>query len=238
MVVVVSRGPTECETEATGDASSSSSLLELELDYAQVPHAIGRMVVQLPSRYTAGMEGTVSACFNGDRRSFNLERKSEEVFHYVFGYSQSAMHIHAPAQGCAAFLVFDVVSLTPVRGPALAEWHAAAAAEAGQGHEGNHAAEATLEECVRYWEEDAACEKLAMVLEGEDQLLHALRYTPTDGKFSFLKSLKNERNKAIVQALMKCKDLEIGFAGVWLRFSAFVCVCLCVRMCVFTQSLL
>jgi hypothetical protein len=208
--MVVTRGPTECQ--ASGDS--------LLLDYGQVPHAIGRMVVQLPSLYTAGMHGTVSACLNGDHRSFNLERKSEEAFQYVLGYSQSAMHIHAPSRGCAAFLVFDVVSLTPVCGLALAGCHAAAAAaEAGQegseaGQEGSHDAEATLEECVRYWEEDASCKKLAMVLEGEEHLLGGMTCARLFGQARCLKRFKNLRNEAIVQTLMNCRDLEVGFAGV------------------------
>jgi hypothetical protein len=77
----------------------------VEVPSAQAPHAFGRMVVQIPCKYTAGPRGTVSVNTKGHTKTYTLDSSPDEGFRYVFSYSPSTMHVHAPRQGCCAFLV-------------------------------------------------------------------------------------------------------------------------------------
>jgi hypothetical protein len=181
----------------------------LDLDYEQLPHAYARMVVQVPSQCEACMQGSVSVMFKGETRSYRLD----QGFQYVLAYSQSAVHIHAPTQGSCAYLVYDVRCFEPIPEPVLGD---------------NHAALVKLQQCVRCWERDKSCEKLAVVLQGTPETTRAL------GKEGFQWSkyhFGNESEQAIMDVIMSCSELEVGLAGKMCVYSGVSCVYACICVC-------
>jgi hypothetical protein len=200
--------PASCqESGSTCDASLDSLLL----DYEQVPDAVARMVVQLPSTYAAGTHGTITASLNGNIKTFKLDTKCDETFQYVFSYSQSVSRIHAPRHGSAIFLLYDVVSMVPMY---------------KQQSRDNCVAEARLAKCVQFWEQDAACEKLAVVLHGSNHMLDE------EGNLVLARSHMTERDRAVVSFLKSCPQLEVGYAG-RKYFSVCMCVCVCIYVCIY-----
>jgi hypothetical protein len=190
--------------EESGSEAYAGSVL---LDYEQVPGAVARMVVQLPSTYAAGPHGTVTASLNGNTKTFTLDAKCDESLQYVFSYSQSVTRIHAPRHGCAIFLIYDIVSMTKMYEPPLRD---------------NSVAEAKLEKCVQFWEQDAACEKLAVVL-------HGVQMIDKKGNFVLDMQAMPEHDRAIVRFLKSCPQLEVGYAGrQYLSISLSLSLCVCI----------
>jgi len=167
------------------DAQSPSRSLQ---DYAPLPHTCARMIVKVPSTCVVDAEkGCVTAGLGDKVERFGLE----EDFACVVGYTQCSMWMHAPRQGCGAFLVCDVVCCGVVAAPAVAD---------------NSRAEAMIDACVRCWASDTQCDKLAVVL---DERWDAMRER---GRFSFA-NLASQRDRAVVKTLMNCKHLDVAFAG-------------------------
>jgi hypothetical protein len=190
--MVFIRGPTETEKPTNSDSDSDMSML---LDYDQVPNGIARMVVQIPCTYSASVQGTVSASLDDHSctaRTFHLDSGSQESFQYVFSYTQSTTRIHAPHHGCAVFLLFDVVCLTPVCEPLFKD---------------HHAAKASLKRCLPFWDQDMHCEKLALVLDGGSDLLIS------ESSFCLESSVLTPRDRAVLRMLMSCEELDVAFAG-------------------------
>jgi hypothetical protein len=152
---------------------------------------------------------------------------------YVFAYPQCSLTIHAPHQGCTAFLVCDIVY--PVRtGQPRSESESCEWAERGSlccvsarvrrepVFADNSDVVRALEGYAREWEEDSRCEKLGVVLDERWEAMHE------SGGISFA-NLRNERDKGIVQTLMNCSELMTALAGGFMC----MCLCVCIRMQVF-----
>jgi hypothetical protein len=165
-----------------------------------------RMVVQIPSEYTAGEQGSVSVCYNGNGnrnansngngngnvRALKLETNSQEVFHYVMAHKDCSMHIHTPSRGCAALLVYDVSCALPFPPQyELAD---------------RQTAEVLLEESVKYWEADPYCDKLAFVLNSDRSVV------ASDSEFD-VQRVRDDEDRTLIQALMSCERLDVGLAG-------------------------
>jgi hypothetical protein len=174
------------------------------------------MVVQIPCTYVANTQGSVTASFNTTCRPFYLDSDSDKAFRYVFAYSQVAIHIHPPTSGCSMFLVYDVVnpgipSIVNTGIPSIVNPGIPSIVNPGipmpePPLQDNHEAEAALEQCVRDWNRDLTCEKLALVLERGSHALSA------EKKFAW-EGLSSVREKAIVRMLMGCDGLDFGFTG-------------------------
>jgi hypothetical protein len=208
--MVLSCGPTESAKRPTESLGAAERPTEsIHVNHAQLPHAFARMVVQVPSEGAVYGDGdvSVSASLNGSAKSLKQDGShSDDAFRYMFAYTQSTVHIHAPSRGCGVFLVFDIVS--------LAQIHVDISAE-------NHAAEDILAKCVPYWEQDAQCERLAVVMSDPSPVLGT---GDTDKKFTF-DDIVNVRDRGLIRTLLSCRMLDVGLAGEGVY--VYMCVCEC-----------
>jgi hypothetical protein len=219
--MIVCRGPTELEEShaqssrpSKSDESRARSSRQMAVDYTQLPHAVARMIVQIPCKYTACMQGTVTAsCNSTSPITCNMDANSEETYQYVYGLSDAAMHLHAPSQGSSVFLVYDIVIYTSSKcEPDFVE----SLFRNRKNVEQSSAAHVKLAECVKHWEQDDSCQMLAVMLQRNSNV-NNIQEVISGKKFCLA------RDKEIVGALMGCQELEVGFAG----------ECVCIHTCVY-----
>ncbi len=173
-------------------------------DYAPLPDTCARMIVQVPSTYRA--DATVKATARlGDSgaQTYILNAKSDQEIPYVFAKAQCSVCV----QGRGAWLVCDVVSST------LTQACTCASAD-------NSRVVQAIQACVQQWQsKSSGCQKLAVALHERCEDISAR------GGLT-LANLRNERDRAIVQALMRCEDLDVAIAGMcsWILTLFFPCV--------------
>jgi hypothetical protein len=201
------------------EPESQTCFEEILLDNVQLPNSFARFIVQIPCEYSSGPHGTVATCVNGEHKTFDLGERSDEHFEYVYGANECIMRVHAPREGCSAFLLYDVSSVTPVKDipfDTSAEYNDHAnSTEAPQRADSTDqtdfparcTAGQSLRQAVNSWKADDSCEKLLLLLEEND----VYRFRKNEG-FRFDK-YASAADKAIVASLMDCRELEIGFAG-------------------------
>jgi hypothetical protein len=191
-------------TPTAGLVDSDESRDVVRVDCAQVPYAFARMVVQIPCRYTACARGSVSA----GSTTLLLDSPSAELLQYVFSYSPATMHVHAPAHGCSAFLVYDVVCFDETMPEPAA---------AGDNRAGTHVAEAQRE--CREEEEGPTTGTVA----GEEGAFSCRIVRPGPGA-------------VVAGSLMTCAELEAACAGKGC-LCVCVCMCTCTCVCKILQTL-
>ncbi len=196
--------------------AGESNRRKVALDYEKLPHAIARMVVMIPSDYVSSDQKTITASFNSKTVTKNMYTEANKpAFQYVLGASTCKMRIYAPSGGCAGFLVYDVLNKSEAPCKLMN-------------------IPAILNACVKHWEKDSECEKLALPLKGKvsgpivcgDSLLKRIRKNVGINEW------------AAVEALMQCGELKVMFAGTY-STCARVCVCMycssmyvCVYICI------
>jgi hypothetical protein len=184
--------------------------------YATLPGACARLIVQIPSTYSADTgNGVVTTRLDDMKDTFMAGGNKANTFAYVYAYAQSSIWIHAPAEGCAAFLVCDVVCAGPIRTPTFAR---------------NQRAQKALSASVQRWHDLECYDKLAFPLE---QTWESLRES---GTFSAA-NLVHDRDRALVRTLMDCAELDVGFAGVLVCMSVYFYVCIMsMDVCIHTHE--
>ncbi len=200
--MLLCRSPSECK-----ERSSES----VHLNYPQLPNTFARMIVMMPSAYTAcAGKGTLTASWGDASRDFTLDAKCNGQFSYVFGYAHSTMHIHAPAQGSLACLVYDVASAEPVALPAPSTRI--------------FEAQAMIRKSISVWESDVRRLKLAVPLGQPWKTLN-------QGGGICVGKVKNLIDSAVVAMLRNCEELDVGFAG-----NGSFWMCVCVYACMYIHA--
>jgi hypothetical protein len=177
-------------------------------DYAALPDTCARMIVQVPSTYRA--DATVKATAGNETarlsdsgaQTYVLNAQSNEELPYVFANAQCSVCVQPPQGGCGAWLVCDVVSST------LSQACTCASAD-------NSRVVQAIQSCVQQWQsKSSGCRQLAVALQERCEDISA-------GGGLTLANLRNERDRAIVQALMRCEDLDVAIAGMCSRILLF-----------------